>query len=147
MRVLLVEDDKTSLELLGRIIKSEARHSVVQAQNGEEAWGLLADPSSAFDVGIFDIHMPKMDGLVLLEKVRADDRLKPLTVMVCSSAADRRTVRRVAALGVTQYIAKPFKCATILAKLQQVENEIAEKGLIDSPKMACALPGADGDSI
>jgi CheY-like chemotaxis protein len=131
MNILVADDDRMSREMLRRIIESDPTYQVALAEDGEEAWKLLGDESQQYDVGIFDINMPKIDGFGLLERMRASPRLKSLPVILCTAAADRSTVGRASALSVTHYIVKPYTKSVVLDKLQTVKSEMTRQGRED----------------
>ncbi len=128
MNILVAEDDRMSREMLTRMISSDEDNHVVAAVDGEEAWKFLNDGNHEFDVGIFDIHMPKIDGFQLLERIRAMPSLRHLKAMLCTAAADRTTVERASGLAVAHYIVKPYNKTVILAKLKALREELARLG-------------------
>jgi CheY-like chemotaxis protein len=145
MNVLVADDDRMSREMLRRIIESDESHSVTLAEDGEQAWKFLCDTGNRFDVGIFDINMPKIDGLRLIERIRATPSLRSLPAILCTAAADRNTVGRASSLAVSHYIIKPYTKAVILDKLQTVRAEIAKLGLQDREQVLKRL-GVDDET-
>lgn len=131
MNILVAEDDRLSREMLRQIIESDDTHHVTLASDGEEAWKLLQENPNAYDVGVFDINMPKIDGLRLIERMRTTPFLKNIPAILCTAAADRTTVARASTLSVSHYIIKPYAKTVILEKLQTVRSEIARQGLED----------------
>lgn len=131
MNILVAEDDRLSREMLRQIIESDETHTVTLASDGEEAWKLLREEPNLFDVGVFDINMPKIDGLKLIERMRSTPFLKSIPAILCTAAADRNTVARASTLSVSHYIIKPYSKHVILEKLQTVRGEIARQGLED----------------
>lgn len=117
--------------MLRRIIESDEQYQVVLAEDGEEAWKILCDSTKHFDVGIFDINMPRIDGFRLLERMRATPSLRNVPAILCTAAADRSTVEKASSLAVTHYIVKPYTKSVILDKLKTVQSEIARHGLED----------------
>ena len=128
MNILVAEDDRMSREMLTRMIASDEGNHVIAAADGEEAWKILCGGTHEFDVGIFDINMPKIDGFQLLERIRAMPSLRHLKAMLCTAAADRTTVERASGLAVSHYIVKPYNKAVILAKLSAMREELARLG-------------------
>ena len=125
MNILVADDDRMSREMLRRIIESDETHSVTLAEDGEQAWNILCEGTRQFDVGMFDINMPRTDGLQLIERIRATPSLRHIQMMLCTAAADRNTVGRASALSVSHYIIKPYSKELILNKLKTVREEIA----------------------
>jgi two-component system, chemotaxis family, chemotaxis protein CheY len=145
MNVLVAEDNRISRELLRRMIETGGRHTVTVVHDGEEAWNALSKPDSAFDVCILDIYMPKLSGLELIERLNKDDRLKHISIVLCSSADDRVTVQRAMALGVTHYIVKPYNKALVLDRLDQIAAEFEASRMLEDPKVVCERLGIDAD--
>jgi YesN/AraC family two-component response regulator len=145
MNVLVADDDRMSREMLRRIIESDEAHTVTLAEDGEQAWKFLCDTSKHFDVGIFDINMPKIDGLRLIERIRSTSSLRNMPAILCTAAADRTTVGRASSLAVAHYIIKPYTKGVILDKLQTVKAEIAKAGLEERDQVLKRL-GVDDET-
>jgi CheY-like chemotaxis protein len=154
MHLLLAEDDKISRELLRRIIEGEA-HSVTLAENGADAWRELSENPARFDAVVFDICMPTLGGIELIEKMRANEDLKRTPVILCSAVSDRSTVQKAVALGVTHYVVKPYSRALMSEKLRQIKAALpprpvapspAELGVIEAKEAVCQRLGIDSDT-
>lgn len=143
MNILLAEDDSISRDLMRRIIALEPGHRLVQAQDGEEAWEILRTAAEPFDVGLFDVTMPRLDGLGLLERVRAQPSLCALPVILCTAINDRRTVERACLLSVSHYIVKPYTKALILEKLHLVAADLAAHSVAEDPVKVAQRLGVD----
>ena len=118
MKILIAEDDAVSRLLLRKILASQPHCEVLEAANGLVAWDLLQHGPLP-DLCILDIMMPELGGLELLKKIRRDERLKVLKVILCSALKDRQTVIQAAALGIRQYILKPFMSEFVLQQVEQ----------------------------
>ena len=145
MNILLAEDDKISRELLSRIVESEGQHSVTTTQDGEEAWTVLSEPGKVFDVCIFDIYLPKLSGLDLVERMRQTDPHKTTAIILCTAVQDRDTVQRAAALGVVHYVLKPYSRTLMLDKIRQIGQGLAEQNVLDQPEFVCRRLGIEPD--
>ena len=66
--------------------------------------------------------MPRMDGFELIRRVRADQRLSGMPIIVVSADTDPTTPERIAALGVEAFFPKPFSPAQVRRKLEQLLN-------------------------
>ncbi len=113
MRVLVVEDEAALRENLRRQLV-EAGFNVDVAADGEE--GLFAGNEYPIDVAIIDLGLPKLPGLELIRKLRAQDRRFPILVLT----ARDRWQDKVEGLdaGADDYVAKPFQFEEVLARLQ-----------------------------
>ncbi|MEI6107085.1 MAG: response regulator [Opitutae bacterium] len=122
MKILIVEDEPVSREVLRKILSSREDCQISIAQNGDEAWALLDDPNRAFDVVFLDITMPEPDGLEVLRRIRQSPLLQSVYVVMCTATSDRATVTKVIQLGAQSYVVKPCNEAGVLAKLTQAQS-------------------------
>lgn len=121
MRILIADDDPTSLKLLAKIMETMPEHSVTTVADGATAWQLLDDPGRSFDVAFLDLNMPHLDGFELLGRIRQSPILKSLEVVLVTAAADRTTVIKAAQLGARHFLVKPCSIAAVAAKLKQFQ--------------------------
>jgi two-component system response regulator PhoP len=113
MRILVVEDDAALRESL-RARLADAGFSVDLAADGEE--GLYAGREYPVDVAIVDLGLPKLPGLELIRRLRADKKTFPILVLT----ARDRWQDKVEGLqaGADDYVAKPFEFEEVVARLQ-----------------------------
>jgi len=114
--ILLVEDNPSDVELTLRALKkAKLANPIHVASDGEEALEFIfatgayadRDPKQTPKVVLLDLKLPKISGLEILEKLRQDERTKPLPVVVLTSSREAPDVQRAYALGVNSYIVKP----------------------------------------
>jgi two-component system chemotaxis response regulator CheY len=107
MKVLIVDDDVVSRMMLMHMIDGAGSYDVLEAEDGEEAWQQLdAGPRPAM---LFcDLRMPRLSGMELLARVKADERFAGLPFVLVSAAADGATMEQAIGLGADGYIVKPF---------------------------------------
>jgi two-component system OmpR family response regulator len=125
MRILVVEDDK---DVAGFIVKGlrEAGHTVEHADNGRD--GLFLAASENFDAIILDRMLPGgIDGLRLLETLRAQDNATPVVFLSALGQVDDR-VKGLKAGG-DDYLTKPFAFAELLARVEA----LTRRGKSDGP--------------
>jgi uncharacterized protein (TIGR02266 family) len=150
-RVLLVEDNSLVAAMyasaLRRLAASEGMGglAVDVAVDGNEAFArLLAQPP--IDLIITDVYMPVMTGFALVEKVRAEPRLRHLPIIVISSAGDEER-ERVSKLGANFFLQKPVKyqdiVTTVRALLRAGPQPGAPMSTRQVPKVDEPLPPAD----
>lgn len=113
MRVLVVEDDTALRESLRERLLASG-FSVDVAADGEE--GLYAGREFPVDVAIIDLGLPKMPGLELIRRLRAEQKTYPILVLT----ARDRWQDKVEGLqaGADDYVAKPFEFEEVVARLQ-----------------------------
>lgn len=116
MLALLIDDSRAMRMILGRIMTGLG-YQIVEATNGQEALDLLED-SPLPDVALIDWNMPVMDGLSFVSAARADERLRPMTLMMVTTESEHGQIVRALAAGAHEYIIKPFTPDAIVDKLE-----------------------------
>jgi CheY-like chemotaxis protein len=102
-RILVVDDSLTS-RTLERNILTTAGYEVDTANDGEMGWQALS--AGDYDLLVTDVQMPKLDGIELLTRVRADARLRYLPVILVTSLDRSSDLARGTAAGADEYIVK-----------------------------------------
>jgi len=118
--VLIVEDSENSAAMLEMAFLGIPGVSVLMAPSAVEALRIL--DGSGVRVMVTDLNMPRMDGYELIRRVRADQRLSGMPIIVVSADTDPTTPQRIAALGVEAFFSKPFSPALVRRKLEQLLN-------------------------
>ena len=116
-KILTVDDSRTIRMILRRAFKGHDC-TFVEASNGEE--GLAAAAREKPDLIILDITMPVMDGATMLAKLRGDPELKDTPVIMLTAESGQDNVARIASLGISDYVVKPFKDEALLEKALKV---------------------------
>ncbi|MGL6199323.1 MAG: response regulator transcription factor [Lachnospiraceae bacterium] len=121
MRLLLAEDEIELSDALKAILRNN-NYEVEAVYNGEDALAYLE--SEAYDGAILDIMMPKMDGLTVLQKIRASGNKVPILMLTAKSGIDDR----VAGLdgGADDYLSKPFSAKELLARIRAITRRQTE---------------------
>jgi two-component system, cell cycle response regulator len=125
-RILAVEDDPLALKILKKHLESHG-YDVETAASGVEALQKLRSVSQ-FDAVLLDIVMPELDGYQTLERIKADDSLRHIPVIMISGIDDLSSVVRCIEMGATDYLQKPFDRAILEARLK---SSLAGKRLRD----------------
>ena len=107
MKVLVVDDDVVSRMVLMHLVAMGGEVDVLEAEDGEEAWRLL-DGGLVPAVVFCDLRMPRLSGMDLLARVKADPRFDGLPFVLASAADERATVDQASGLGAHGYLVKPF---------------------------------------
>jgi CheY-like chemotaxis protein len=114
-RILRVEDDPKDVELTMSALEDyNLVNELVIARDGQEALDYLYSKGQFSDrphenpaVILLDLKLPKVDGLEVLTRIKADDRLKVIPVVVLTSSREERDMVRSYQLGVNAYVVKP----------------------------------------
>jgi DNA-binding response OmpR family regulator len=114
-RILIVDDDPNTLEILRRWLQREG-YVTVSADNGRTCLDTLA--KEAVDVIVLDVMMPGMDGLQVCEKLRENADWRSIPVVLLTAKDDIETRSRGMLLGVSEYLTKPVNKLELFGRLQ-----------------------------
>jgi two-component system chemotaxis response regulator CheY len=125
VKILIVDDDVVARMMLMHLLDSAGggRWEVLEAEDGEEAWARLelAAAAGTLPAMLFcDLRMPRLSGMALLARVKADARFAGLPVVLASAAGDAATMEQALGLGADGYIVKPFDAARVEAQLARL---------------------------
>jgi two-component system, response regulator len=121
--ILLVEDNPADVTLTLRAFKkSNILNEVVIAQDGVEAVDiLLGKPDAPLpQIILLDLKLPRMDGLQVLQRIRASERTQLLPVIILTSSAEEADVISGYSLGANSYIRKPVDFEQFVEAVRQL---------------------------
>lgn len=116
-KIVLAEDEPQIARLVEFKLKKEG-YEVTWKENGEEA--LKAIKAEKPDLVILDVMMPVMDGYEVLRRLKEDENLKSIPVIMLTARAQERDVVKGIDLGAEDYITKPFHPAELLARVKRI---------------------------
>lgn len=116
--VLLLEDDDSLRRMLVHKLESSGYETTALA-NGRECWSFLATGEPP-DLVLLDVMVPGLDGFRVLGRIRNDDRLESVPIIVLSSRGRQADVRRGFDLGADDYVTKPFSPAALVARVRRL---------------------------
>lgn len=116
LRILIVDDQKTMRMLIRSTLTALGCIHIVECCDGREAITHLANHQ--VDLIISDLTMPNTDGFGLLRAVRAQESSAKTPFILLTSHSDLAMVKDAVALGVSNYILKPFNMATVKSKIE-----------------------------
>ena len=132
VKVLVVDDNRTNRRILeGMLGRWEMKSS--SAQGGEEALAKLSEAQEAgapFALILMDMHMPKMDGFELIQRIRQSPGASAATIMMLTSAGHRGDAVRCQELGVAAYLMKPIRQSELREAIARVLGAREQKGAI-----------------
>lgn len=123
-RILAVDDEPLNLMILAEIL-SAAGHTVDQAQDGDDAWAMLQQ--TTYDLVVLDRLMPRMDGLSLLKKLKADRSLSTIPVIMQTAAASQSQILDGLEAGAYHYLIKPYAPMVLNAMVTAVLDDVHER--------------------
>jgi two-component system chemotaxis response regulator CheY len=122
LKFLVVDDFSTMLRIVRNLLKELGFTNVEEAEDGAVALARLKQGGVEFIVS--DWNMPNMDGLTLLQNVRADPKIKGLPFLMITAEAKKENIIAAAQAGASGYIVKPCTAATLQDKLEKIFEKI-----------------------
>lgn len=121
-KFLVVDDFSTMRRIVRNLLKELGYTNVEEAEDGVD--GLNKLQNGDFDFVVSDWNMPNMDGLTMLQKVRADAATASLPVLMVTAEAKKENIIAAAQAGANGYIVKPFTAATLDEKLSKIFEKL-----------------------
>ncbi|RTL57824.1 MAG: chemotaxis protein CheY [Rhodocyclaceae bacterium] len=122
IKFLVVDDFSTMRRIVRNLLKELGFTNVDEAEDGVVALQKLR--AASFDFVVTDWNMPNMDGLTLLQTIRADAALKHLPVLMITAEAKKENIIAAAQAGASGYIVKPFTAATLNEKMGKIFEKL-----------------------
>ena len=116
-RILIVDDDPILREFASVYLSTPVAQ-VTTAPDAETGLELLS--TNSFDIALFDIEMPGMNGFELVERVRAQERLRSLPIVMLTSREDIASIDRAFSVGATSFATKPVNWRLLSYQLRYV---------------------------
>lgn len=131
-KMLVVDDSLPMRAIIIRTIKASGFKDTdfIQAGNGEEALEMLG--KEWLDLVITDYNMPDMNGMELIQKMKNDDILKAIPVLVVTTEGSRQKVEEFIQEGAAGYVKKPFTPEAIRFELTKILGEPENEGSIEN---------------
>lgn len=115
---ILVADDEEDLRELVAYRLTRSGYQVIAARDGEEALRLAGE--RAPDLMVLDVMMPRLDGYELTRRVRAEDSLRAIPVILLTARSQEADVDRGFEVGADDYLKKPFNPDELVARVRAV---------------------------
>lgn len=122
IKILVVDDFPTMRRIIKNLLKDLGFENVDEAEDGQ--MGLDKIRNGNFDLIVSDWNMPNMDGLTMLQNVRADPNFANLPVLMVTAEAKKENIVAAAKAGASGYVVKPFTAAVLEEKLNKIFEKI-----------------------
>jgi DNA-binding response OmpR family regulator len=117
---VLIVDDEPNIVLSVEFLMQRDGLDVVTASDGQEAVDLLA--STAPDLMILDVMMPRKNGFEVCAEVRADPKFSEMPILMLTAKGREAEMKKGLSLGADAYITKPFSTHELVAKVHELLN-------------------------
>ena len=115
--VMVIDDSVTVRKVTTRFLEREG-YEVRTAKDGLDAVTQLQD--FVPDIMLLDIEMPRMDGFEVASRVRHENRLKNIPIIMITSRTGEKHRERAMSLGVNKYLGKPYQEADLLSNIEEL---------------------------
>nr|WP_280907038.1 chemotaxis response regulator CheY [Cupriavidus sp. LEh25] len=123
IKILVVDDFPTMRRIIRNLLKELGFVNVEEAEDG--AAGLEKARDGSFQFVISDWNMPNMDGLSMLQAIRADANIGKIPVLMVTAEAKKENIIAAAQAGANGYVVKPFTAATLDEKITKIFEKLA----------------------
>ena len=120
-KTILIVDDLMTLRQPMRLALERQGYAIEEAGNGQEA--LIKIAGGRPDLILLDLMMPTMNGVELLERIKSDEGLQDIPIIVVTAVAGKWQMRKYLDMGITDYILKPFTSSTLLDRVRRILGE------------------------
>jgi two-component system chemotaxis response regulator CheY len=126
IKILVVDDFPTMRRIVRNLLKELGFVNVDEAEDG--AAGLEKVRAGSYGFVVSDWNMPNMDGLAMLQAIRADPQFAALPVLMVTAEAKKENIIAAAQAGANGYVVKPFTAVTLEEKINKIFEKIEKEG-------------------
>ena len=116
MRAMVIDDSRAMRMILKRIV-TKLNFEPIEAADGQDALDQLTAMTEVPELALIDWNMPNMNGLEFVVKVRAEPRLREMTLVMVTTESEQNQIVRALAAGAHEYVIKPFTEGAMIEKL------------------------------
>ena len=123
VEILLVEDNPDDAELTIRALKKRnLANRLLHISDGEEALRYLFESQNSYypKLILLDLKMPKVDGIQILQRLKTNEKMKVIPVVILTSSKEERDIVESYNLGVNAYIVKPVQFDNFMEAVEQL---------------------------
>lgn len=130
MKILAVDDDPIILALVEEFVGAFGDHTLVTATSAVKALEHIEQSQETpFDCFFFDIQMPGFDGIELTARVRQQEHLRDVPIIMLTALADKNYIDGAFSAGATDYVTKPFDAFDLRGRIALIEKAVMTKRL------------------
>lgn len=121
LKILLIEDDTIEVIKFNRVLKTLGlNHTIVEAENGEDALVKLKEKETNPDIVILDLNMPKLNGIEFLRILKNDTQLQHIPAIVLTTSNNHTDILECYKIGIAGYLLKPLKYEEYVDRIQKI---------------------------
>ena len=124
IKILVVDDFPTMRRIIRNLLKELGFTNVEEAEDG--AAGLEKVKDGSFNFVVSDWNMPNMDGLTMLQSIRAIPEIAKTPVLMVTAEANKQNIIAAAQAGANGYVVKPFTAATLDEKITKIFEKLGQ---------------------
>jgi len=128
-KVLIVDDTET-MRLAERMMLAGEGYEIDIAEDGLDALNKIG--SSRPDLVLMDIMMPRMDGIECCRRIKGDEKMKDIKVVMVTTKSEYERVKEAFAAGCDDYITKPIDKTELISKLRDLMKFVSLRELLRS---------------
>ena len=117
-KVMLVDDEKLCIQVVAEYLKSDGYRKFVHTADSVAALSLIRQERP--DVVLLDIQMPQVNGLEILQQIRADESLARTSVIILTATTNDEIKRKALDMGATDFLQKPIHRRELLTRLRNI---------------------------
>ena len=117
-QILIVEDNELNRAMLCEILSDE--YQIFEAENGQEALNVLRQYADSIALILLDVMMPIMDGYTFLDRVKDDEKLSLIPVIVMTQSGSESDEVAALSHGATDFVPKPYRPQVILHRAASI---------------------------
>ncbi len=129
LKILYIDDNKTTMEVIAAQL-SAWKTEAVYTDTATDGLRRLTEASLSnepFKIAIFDSLMPDMDGVTLSRKIKSDERMKDIALIMATSSGERGDAKKYLELGFCAYFCKPIHPSDLYEGLVRIAGQFNEK--------------------
>lgn len=131
LKILLIEDDIIEVMKFKRVLSNlQFNHTIIEANNGEEALKLLNLKDQMPNIILLDLNMPKIDGIEFLSGLKKIDSFSHIPTVVLTTSSNYKDLKECYKIGIAGYILKPLDYEKYVNKIESLFNYWAMNELI-----------------
>ena len=121
MRILSVDDSKATRAFIKKAI-DVLGFEFLEAEDGKKGLEVIERENGKIDLILLDRHMPEMDGMEMLEALKANDDYKDIPVTMVTVELEREEIQNAIMKGAKNYLVKPFTQENLIGKVMESLN-------------------------